>query len=277
MIQNKVKRLFFYIKRVFLVRRLGKSYPLCKVDTCICQNTSFHKISEQDRYGIPVGASICDNCGLVFLTPRICDDFLSTFYERDYRKLYGSKDASDEAYLSRSLRRGESIVSFLSGKNITESVDKVAVEIGCGVGGILRVIQNKGWSAVGCDYDADCIESAKESGINAFVGGIEELIDRKIKADLIILSHVLEHLPDPVDFLQNVKRILSRDGVIYLEVPGLLNSKVNFFKSIQVAHLYYFDLDNLVRILRKQAFKWIMEMNRLRFLQRNHMGNSLDR
>jgi 2-polyprenyl-3-methyl-5-hydroxy-6-metoxy-1,4-benzoquinol methylase len=61
---------------------------------------------------------------------------------------------------------------------------------------------------------------AKSNGINVRKGSIEQIKSNE-KFDLIILSHVLEHLLNPSVFLKKIKSILSDNGILYIEVPSL--------------------------------------------------------
>ena len=55
--------------------------------------------------------------------------------------------------------------------------------------------------------------------------------------DLIILSHVLEHFPDPLGVVERVLERLNPGGVLYIEVP---NIRAFCLGALQGAHLYYF-------------------------------------
>ena len=249
---SRIKNLLWWPRRRVLIAKFRRAYPLSEVVSCLCGGTHFQRITEKDRYGIPVGTSLCKTCGLGILTPRICDEALKDFYLSDYRTLYRGGGALDEAYFARSLRRGERLVSFLLDQNALNS--GTAVEIGCGPGGILKALQNIGFIVYGCEYDRQCVTTANAHGVETFLGGIESLIERGIKADLVVLSHLLEHIPDPVGFLGKVRDLVSDGGMIYIEVPGLRNPKEHFFKGLQVAHLYYFDERTLGYLLARSGF-----------------------
>jgi len=135
--------------------------------------------------------------------------------------------------------------------------DGIVVEIGCGPGGILRVFQEEGNEVWGCDLDEACVEFTRKKGIPCFLGGVEELGDAGVKTDLIILSHLLEHISNPFDFIDALRGILKEEGRVYVEVPGLRNPDYHFFKGIQVAHLYYYDLETLKFVMGKGGFRCV--------------------
>jgi len=88
-------------------------------------------------------------------------------------------------------------------------------------------------------FDAMNVASAKVmSNINEFsrVGA---------SADLIVLWHTLEHIQNPLEFLKDLKRALSRTGVIYFQVP--LYRRQNVFP----AHIWFFNA-RTIGVLRER-------------------------
>ena len=99
------------------------------------------------------------------------------------------------------------------------------LEIGAGMGGILSGMREVEPHATvkGIDLGSEYIEQGKIRGIQLEVGNSasEAMINPK-KYDLIILSHVLEHFLDLDSELNNISLLLKEDGIVYIEVPGLL-------------------------------------------------------
>ena len=76
-----------------------------------------------------------------------------------------------------------------------------------------------------------------------------------MKSDLIILSHILEHIYDPKVFRKATK-LLNPNGLIYIEVPGINNPRIikrNY--SIQAGHLYYFNKETLLNFINPTEFE----------------------
>ncbi len=83
----------------------------------------------------------------------------------------------------------------------------------------------EGCSTIGCDPNPIVVEFGITKGLEIRFGSIE-CLSGKTSADILILSHVLEHIEDPIKFLQNAKDLLVDDGLIYIEVPGVDNPRV---------------------------------------------------
>ena len=87
--------------------------------------------------------------------------------------------------------------------------------------------------------------------------------------DVIILRHVVEHVPDPVAFVQSATKVLKKGGIAYIEVPNSQWSLENFyFPEFHVDHISYFTMNSLTRLLNlaglnkiihKEAFKAYMK------------------
>jgi SAM-dependent methyltransferase len=85
------------------------------------------------------------------------------------------------------------------------------IEVGCGKGYFLDRLRRAGYDATGIDpaYEGDSpyvVQAPFERGLG-------------LSADGIILRHVLEHMQDPVSFLQTIADANDGKGLIYIEVP----------------------------------------------------------
>lgn len=82
-----------------------------------------------------------------------------------------------------------------------------------------------------------------------------EALDGEGKYDLIILRHVLEHVYHPVELLTSLKRVLSPNGVLYIEVPNLACSWRQFARDrwpgfYAPFHVWHYTPDSLTSIMR---------------------------
>jgi hypothetical protein len=96
-------------------------------------------------------------------------------------------------------------------------------------------------------------------------------ISTQVKYDVIVLSHVLEHLQKPDLAIKNMKEILAQEGIIYIEVPNI--SGINICKDVNsVEHVNFFSEMNLVTLMTRNGFlpikmdTGIMEENKTSYL-----------
>jgi hypothetical protein len=122
------------------------------------------------------------------------------------------------------------------------------IEVGCGKGFFLELLLKLGFDITGFDSTYD--------GINPkivkcyFEPGII-----KSPASGLILRHVLEHIPNPVDFLFQLKKSNGDQGLIYIEVPCFdwtINSRAWF--DLFYEHVNYFRLDDFKRMFGRLIY-----------------------
>jgi len=110
------------------------------------------------------------------------------------------------------------------GLNFDCSPEKVSVlDVGCGNGGISFAIANRGYKVVGVDVDEASINFAKS---NWELPNLKILITRgdlseiEGQYDVAILSEVLEHLNNPVQLLQSIRKKLKNNSLLLVTVPN---------------------------------------------------------
>ena len=94
------------------------------------------------------------------------------------------------------------------------------LEIGCGAGGMLQPLAEYG-RVTGLDYSADSMRYCRSRGFDRVVTGLgSELPFPDESFDLVALFDVIEHIPDDRQVLEEVKRVLKPDGVVFISVPA---------------------------------------------------------
>lgn len=115
------------------------------------------------------------------------------------------------------------------------------LDIGCGSGGLLRTLRDRGFhNLVGMDPSAGCVSQLTQLGISGVQGTLDSISESVEKFDLIILSHVVEHLLDPVGAVAALRRILAPNGRIYLEAPDALR-----YQAYPFVPFYFFDAEHI--------------------------------
>ena len=89
------------------------------------------------------------------------------------------------------------------------------LDIGCANGGLLVSLKEKGFTNLtGIDITQVCVDNVKQMGFQSYFGGIfnlENVADKKY--DVVILSHVLEHIRDIKTAAKNLKSLLNDGGI----------------------------------------------------------------
>lgn len=274
------------IQKAYRSTLLGKladgEFAFEDVPTCLCGSTGGVVLAHQDRFGIPIGVLGCADCGLLRTSPRLAADDLPAFYESDYHGLhFGTKRPSPATSLFRK-GQGAAIWAFVSRDlRSRKPPDRLrVVEIGAGTGSVLRELAAAAAAdgveveSVGCEYSSAYASAAGELGTEIRAGGIETLVDTGLTPDLVIMSHVLEHFPNPLRDLQLVMSLAHPQTLIYVEVPGLLTIHTKphydyqFGPYLTLAHTYHFTLATLVDAMQRAGFQLVRGDEEVRSLFR---------
>ncbi len=95
------------------------------------------------------------------------------------------------------------------------------LDIGCGDGAFLGKMARRGWRVAGVDFDPQAVAHAREvHGLDVAVGTAQSVLASGRKYGMVTASHVIEHVPDPVEFLRQSRQLLERGGRIVLRTPN---------------------------------------------------------
>lgn len=86
------------------------------------------------------------------------------------------------------------------------------LEIGCGAGAMLQSVNDLGWESVGIDFDRAAVAAARAKGLDVRDGDLSAQEFPDASFDVVMMNHVIEHLPDPSEALAEIARILRPGG-----------------------------------------------------------------
>ena len=138
------------------------------------------------------------------------------------------------------------------------------LDVGCGNGIFLEFARRAGWQAQGIDFDAEAVACCTRKGLNVKVGGIDALCDQAECFDWITLSHVIEHVHDPVAVLRACHRLLKPGGGLWIETPNLdalghHDFGPNWHALDSPRHLILFTRSGLIETLLATGFRGIAD------------------
>lgn len=239
------------------------TYAYEKVQCPICAGSTFEKIAEKERYGFELSLAICTTCGLALTNPRMNQTAYHNFYNDEYRIIYGGEEGPKESFFKdQYIRLGKKIHDFVKETTKVNSLKgKFVLEIGCGAGGILKYFRDQGCVIKGIDLGSQFVEYGKNvHGLDLEVTTIDKLKLAK-KPDIIIYSHVLEHILDLKVQLQYIRSMMVEDTILYIEVPGLKNLHRTYQNDLllylQNAHVFHFTKTSLLNLMILNGFEMI--------------------
>jgi len=240
---------------------------------CTCGSTEGRLLAQRDRFALPVETWLCRRCGGMWTSPRLTAASLARFYDEDYRAIYIGAAVAPDAFFDNQIDQGRRIEAFL--RRFLPGSALTIYDVGCGAGGMLVPFRDAGHRVAGCDLGAQYLDRGRGEGLDLVHGDVAALRKRG-RPDLILLSHVLEHLPEPVDELRRLADCLEEGGLLYVELPGIFNihrtyrGDLRYF--LQNAHLYHYTLHGLVRVAAAAGFELVWGDQRIRALFRRSAG-----
>lgn len=228
---------------------------------CLCGDKDESTcIATIDRYGFQCRAVLCSQCGVLRISPRLDDELYGKIYAEHFFTLeIGSVTLTKKRY-QLSISRSKIFFDQLD-KHVNVEGKKV-VEIGCSYGAGLVHLQGKGADIYGYDFDEDILSIGREySGLELRKGGVDAaLADHSGDCDVVILRHVFEHFLDPFYETKQLRKLLNKEGILVIEVPGILNQNQWFpdpARYINVFHVYSYCLRTLKQVMERCGFTLI--------------------
>jgi SAM-dependent methyltransferase len=217
---------------------------------CLCGAAGGRVLSEVDRHGLPYRKVLCRRCGLLRVTPRWNQARYARFYETEYRDLYSPLRAADARMTVQDLSAGpgarlvgDFVMQAWRRHGRPELDHPVIVEIGAGGGWNLSRLPAQ-WRRIGYDFDERFLALGREAfGVDMRRGFFDEALEAAATADCVLMSHVLEHVDDPVSVLRRLCDSARADTLILVEVPGVFRlhkTSVDPMRYWQNAHTYTF-------------------------------------
>jgi SAM-dependent methyltransferase len=248
-----------------------------QVDTsrCLCCGGAVFSRLRAYRTESPAGRRLfrnsaihkCVACGLCQLFPVPDNVALTNYYASSYRagRRYGA-DAANAATFPRDnlffYNRGRSITALVRRHLRQRERPLTILDIGAGFGHILHALGEAYPSAVRLahEYSDPCIEHLRAVGIRVVTGDLADALRSLPQVDLVVISHVLEHLRNPVETLALVRERMAPDALLYVEVPHMGEILLSGYPDSPWAprhdepHITFFDTTTLGRVLEAAGF-----------------------
>jgi SAM-dependent methyltransferase len=134
------------------------------------------------------------------------------------------------------------------------------LEVGFGNGATLARLKALGWNVSGVEFDPVAVELARQLGVDARLGSLEDIAYPDAAFDAVVSSHLLEHLPDPLAHLKECKRILRPGGRLVLTTPNAASLGHRLFgknwRGLEPPrHINVFGPSSILRLAENAGFR----------------------
>jgi 2-polyprenyl-3-methyl-5-hydroxy-6-metoxy-1,4-benzoquinol methylase len=150
----------------------------------------------------------------------------------------------------RSFKKKESL--FQNGKT-----QKSILDIGAGTGDFLQYCKDHKYEVTGTEPSATARKIARAKGIELYES-IDQLLDQKF--DVITMWHVLEHIPNLFECLEQLKSLLKENGKLIVAVPNFKSYDAEYYKEFWAAydvprHLWHFSQKSIRNLFESVNMK----------------------
>lgn len=229
---------------------------------CIsCENESMSKFSNDSFFELPVFQ--CKKCDLCVTGDSQIESIkkIELKYQKDFwgsGKLWDAQSIINSNFtdLDSQGKKRQWTSQYKYCKPYLKN-KKSILEIGAGQGQTLFWFKNEGFVVKGVEPDSNNVKLINQKSKNSCIVGTAENFQINEKFDCVWMSHVLEHVIKPEQFLKNIHKNLKKESIFFIEVPNCGN-KIRLKKSIEmVPHTFHFSQKSLINLVKKTGFKVI--------------------
>lgn len=214
----------------------------------------------------------CMSCDVRYQYPALSPEEESRFYNAEFEGFMTSRSGvaggwqGAESHIAANRLTVERRMKYLL-PNITAQSD--ILEVGCSSGFMLFPQKAEGHTCMGIEPSGFFSEYVRSRGIDIY-SSLEELIEKKPDKKFDVIQHffVLEHIADPLSFLNTQLSLLKPGGKIIFEIPNVADAlntiyDIPLFERFywSIAHPWYFSKSSLEYLLGKlgQPYEIILD------------------
>ncbi|MDE3089834.1 MAG: class I SAM-dependent methyltransferase [Chloroflexota bacterium] len=224
-------------------------------------------------YGVHPPIVRCRVCGLVYANPRFESTVVNESYSVVADPTYVEEREGRVLTFSRNLQPFETLVK-------PNSATRRLLDVGCHIGVMVELAQERGWEAWGVEPSTWASEQARARGLHVITGTLTQAGIQESYFDVVTMWDVIEHLTDPAAELRNVHRVLKPGGIFAIHTIDIESWFARLMGKrwpwLMEMHLYYFSPRTLGKMLEKNGFQVISSSAQGRFLRLGYFATRIE-
>ena len=228
------------------------------VPCLLCRNPNTVVIRHGIREDKATPVYRCGKCRLRFIEPAYAD--ARAYYQSQYRQTHGPINGHQTTPADRYLSYRPHVAPQVAFLKERVPLGGMVLEIGCSSGYFLDAIKGD-YAAFGNEWNPDDAAYVRDTlGLPCEDGDIDEVYPGK-SFTAICAFHVLEHQPDPLQWLLKVKKRLIGGGWLYLELPHGNEALVSVYDIPEFrdwyyrdAHITYWEMETVANLMAVCGF-----------------------
>ncbi len=215
-------------------------------------------------YGVHPPIVRCRRCNLVYANPRWDSSLVEESYSVVEDPTYVEEREGRVLTFSRNLKPLEDLVGTPNGS-------RRLLDVGCHIGVMVELAQQRGWDAWGVEPSTWASEQARARGLHVITGTLTDAPIPENYFDVVTMWDVIEHLTDPAAELRNVHRVVKPGGIFAIHTIDIESWFARMMGGrwpwLMEMHLYYFSPRTLGKMLEQCGFQVIRSSAQGRFLR----------
>lgn len=198
---------------------------------------------------LPILVGHCRCCSHVQLMERPTQEQLDLIYLGEYTNVMekGVLSSADQMHLDC-----KAFFDFADAGKLP--ADGKVLEIGCFDGSFLSLFEGR--KLMGCEPNPMGRVAIERYGVDVVPQYFSAADFKKSSIDLVIMRHLIEHLQEPLEVLEDCWKIIKPGGRLLIETPNIEHTLTqhvvgNFYHQ----HLHYFSRESLPLVLRRAGFE----------------------
>ena len=224
-------------------------------------------------YGIHPPIVRCNLCGLVYANPRWDSNVVRDSYSVVEDQTYVEEREGRVLTFSRNLKPLETLIG-------PDSKTRRLLDVGCHIGVMVELAQQRGWEAWGVEPSTWAAEQARARGLHVITGTLDSAQVPSDYFDVVTMWDVIEHLTDPAAELRNVHRVLRPDGIFAIHTIDIESWFARLMGKrwpwLMEMHLYYFSPRTLSKMLKQTGYEVISSSAQGRFLRLGYFATRIE-
>lgn len=227
--------------------------PVCESklsdNLIICKD---HTVSKES-----FAISRCRNCGFLYTNPRPSEQRLGSYYESED---YISHNKKSNSLINRiyKIARKFTVRSKVAMINKFTANKNTLLDIGCGTGEFINEAKKNKWHINAVEPGTLARKSAEELNGISIYEDIHKI--EKTKFDAITMFHVLEHVADLNGTMKKVRKLLHKEGSLFIALPNSASWDSTHYKNDWAAfdvprHLYHFNQETAALLFKKHKLE----------------------
>ncbi len=229
----------------------------------VCNSEQIRKVLSAKDYTVShenFDIFTCNNCTHLFTQNVGSQNEIGKYYESENYISHSDTEAGFINKLYHFIRKRTLVGKKNIVQNETEITKGTILDVGCGTGAFLNTMQLANWHCTGLEPDG----MARKKATNLYK--IEPLSSPEIfnlqpnTYDAITLWHVLEHVHQLHQYVEQLKNILKLNGKIFIAVPNYTSYDAQHYGGFWAAydvprHLYHFSPTSMKNLVEQHGLK----------------------